>query len=486
MNKMLRNIIIMAAVVVLAVLAFIFVPKLKPATVAEISPEPTRDMTELLLSEHSLDDLDKVILEYDGEKTVVIYDEATETYMVEGYEDRSLDQTSARNIFYTASYVSAEDIVSEDLSDISQFGLDNPVSKVTAKFKDGSDNVFLFGSNVPGSGQYYMIKEGVDKVFVVWNNYGNNAKLKLDNLIELDTQGFILEELSIIRINKDNEVYMEFTNMSGNTTIIDMGSWKLTQPYYRSINSTGEDNAYYDMAEDILSLNPDNILSSKGDDAKYGLDTPWVVIDLVPLSGEQFSILIGDKIDNKYSMKFSTSDIIYVINENQLSFLDNEPIDLVERLLMLINIKYVSKIEMTGVVGNNTLIVTTETKKDEEGKVKLDGNGNPLVDIGYIVDGITLTEDETEQGSFFYQTILSAKVTREADKDYKPGQPVGKIKLELNTEPNEYLIEFYNYDDYFYAVKFQENDIFLIVNKNDINIIPESYELLREREMERP
>ena len=483
---MLRNIIIMVVAVAVIAAAFIIVPKLKPAAVEEVSTEPTPDNSELFLSRLTVDDVDRVILENDGVETILIYDEETGTYMAEGHEERTLNQSTVRNIFYTAAYVEAEGIAAEDLSDVAQFGLDDPVSKVTAEYKDGTSSVFYFGNNVPGSGQHYMIKEGVDKIFMVWNNYGNNARLKLNDLIEIEKQEFALEDLKVIRLHKDGEVYMEFTNMSDRDTLVDMGTWKLTQPYYRSLSSSNSDDAFYSMTEDILNLDPDDILDSQGAPDAYGLDEPSIVIDLVPFNGEPLTISLGDKTDGKYSMKFSDSDIIYEITENEFYFMDYKPIDLVERLLTLVNIKYVAKIETTGIAGDNTVVVTNAEKKDEEGNLKLDGNGNPVIDTGYIVEGVTLTDDEEEQGSWYYQTILSAKITREADKDFVPGKLAGSIKLTLNTDPGEFLIQFYEYDDYFYAVKFDNNDMLLIVNKKDIEKIPASYELLVKREMERP
>ena len=483
---MLRNIIIMAAVVVLVVAAFLVLPRLNPAEEDLASPEPTEDLSYLELQQYSVDDVEKVTLEDEGVTTVVIYDEGSETYKVEGHEDRDIDQTSARNVFYTASYVQAESLVDNESGDLAQFGLADPVSKVTAEYKDGTSSVFLFGNNVPGSGQYYMMIQGNDNIYVVWNNYGNNAKLKINDLLNVESQAFEMEDLSVIRLHKDGEVYMEFTNFSNADIVIDMGSWKLTQPYVRSISSSSEDDLFTAMVEDILSLEPSSILDSEGTPAEYGLDEPWAVIDLVPFEGDEVSLMISEGIDGKSAMMYSDSDIIYEIKTSMLDFMDYEPIDLIERLLSLINIKYVEQIQMTGVAGHNTLVVTNTEKVDEDGNVKLDGNGNPLTDTNYKVDGVELTEDEKEQGSWFYQTILSVKVTREADADFVPGTSVGSIKWKLNVDPDEYIVQFYDYDDYFYAVKFNDDENYLIVNKKDITAIADNFELLRERKMVRP
>ena len=485
---MLRNIIIMASVLVVAVAAFIIIPKLQPKQTEEemATPAPTPDMTELTISEKKVEDIDKVILENEGVTTVVIFDEATQKYMVEGAEDKELNQSDARNIFYTCSYVQAEQIITEDMSDLEQFGLKDPVSKVTVLYKDDTSLTFLYGNFVPGSGQHYMMLEGGDKVFVMWNNYGNNAKLKLQDLMALESQQITKEELKAISIYKNGELSMEFKNESDNAVLIDMSPWKLVKPYYRSVDASSENSIFYTMIDRILAIDPDSVVAAEGDPKDYGLDEPFVSVELTTIFDESVVINIGDEVDGQYAMKYGDSDIIYSIPKNEADFAKYEPIDMVEKLLMLVNVKYVEKVEMSGVIGDNTLVIKNIPRKDDEGNVKLDANGNAITDTNYVVDGVMLTEDEREQGSWFYQTILSAKVTREADEDFVPGKVAGAIKVTLNVEPNEYNVEFYEYDDYFYAVKFVDNERYLIVNRKDIDKIKDKYELLRSREMTSP
>ncbi len=484
MNKMLRNIIIMAVVVALAAVALIFSLKLEPKNSETTTEDIEETSPKYIISSYSPEDAQKVTLENDESITVILYDEDIQAYYIEGHEDLALNQNSVKNIFDTASSVEAEDIATEDMGNLAEFGLDKPVSKVTAEYKDGKSNVFLFGNNVPGSGQHYMMKEGEDKVFVVGNRYGNNAKLSLNDLIEIESIGFELEDLSAINVYKNGEIFMGFTNTS-NQTLVESSSWKLTLPYYRSV-STAKDDDFYAFAEAILSLSPDEVLDALGENKKYGLDNPWVQVDLKPEEGKTISIFLGTEKDGRYPIKFSDSEIIYDILVDDAKFLDYEPIDVIERLLTLVNIKYISKIEMSGVAGDNTLIVENKEKKDNDGNVILDGNDKPFTEAVYIVDGVALTEEEQEQGAWFYQTIIGVKITREANEDFVPGEPVGAINLVLTEEPFEYLIEFYEYDEYFYAVKFFDNETYLVVNKEDVSEIPAGYELLRNREMERP
>ncbi len=490
MNKKLRNLIILVASALVIVAAFVILPKLEPKEDLDnmVTPEPTMDPALLTFSDYSAEDIVKLTLDYNDNITVLKYDSDGETVVIEGHEDIALNQTQAKNVLYTASKVVVEKIITEDMSNIAQFGLEDPEIVATAEYSDGKTNTFYFGNNVPGSGQYYMMMEGVDKVFVVWNNYGNNAKSSLNDLVEVESISMTIDEISDINIIENGETYMSFSNIAGKTTLVDMNSWKLTKPYYRSLDSSSEESKWTLLYTELLDLlGEDDVLDSAGDAADYGLDNPWIQVEFTKTTGETIAISFAEENeDGICAMKFSDSDIIYKVNPKVLGFMDYEAFDLVEKLLMLINIRYVDEIILEGVVGDDTVIVSHSDSVDENGEPKLDGNGEQIVNTGYIVDGVELTEDEIEQGSWFYQNILSVKLLREADKDFTPSKPAGTVSLSLSEEPFTYTINFYEYDDYFYAVKINDDDVLFVANKDDVLKIKDTYELLKTREVEKP
>ncbi len=490
MNKKLRNLIILAAVAVVVIVAFVLLPKLEPKENADaaVTAQPTVDPALLTFAEYSADQIKTLKLEYDGVTTVLKYDTDGETIIVEGHEDIAIDQTTARNVLYTSAKVVVEQILTEDMSDLAQFGLEDPVITATAEYTDGTSKTFYYGNKVPGSSQYYMMIEGIDKVLIVWNNYGSNAKKSLNDLVAVETQQMAIEDLRDISIYKDDQILMSFTNIGGEQKLIDMGSWKLSQPYYRSLDATSETSKWNELSNQLLELfSIDDVLDSVGSPAEYGLDSPWIVVEFVKQSGETISLEFAkENEDGICAMKFSDSDIIYQTKPSKLSFADTEPFDLVEKLLMLINVKYVSEIDMSGIVGDYTLEITHTEAFDEDGNVKLDGAGEPVVNTGYVVEGVELTDDEKDQGSWFYQAILITKLFREADDDFVAGEPIGSIKLTLTEEPNEYTVEFYEYDDYFYAVKTPGSDVYFVAEKDDVIKIKDTYEDLIAREVEKP
>lgn len=488
MSKMLRNILIMVGVIAIAVVAFIFIPKLQPKQV-ETSPEPTFDYQAHTFSEYSADDVSEVTLEHDGVTTIIFFDKADDKYKVKGYEDVEINQSTAKNIFYTASYVEAQAIVAEDLSNKAEYGLDNPQAKVTAKYNDGKTNVFYFGNNAPGGGTYYMNMEGVDKVLNMWNNYGNNAKVKINDLRLIPTTEFELNQMNVIRLLKDDEVYMEFASNTG-VNAIGLSSWSLTKPYKRELNTEEDGKSFYTLVKKALVIKPTRVLSAEGDFTKYGLEKPWGALELEPIKGDMVGIQFGNTIDGYIAMKYTDSDVIYGITESNLDFFEYKTIDVIQRLLTLVGVKNVTSVELSGVAGNNNVIeILNVERKDDEGNAKLDANGNPVFDSLYKVEGKVLGEEDgrDKQGSWFYQAILKPSIVREVeDENFDPGEMVGSIKWNLNIDPKEYIIEIYNYDEYFYAVKDQDNEVYLLVNKNDIDVLQEYYELLKKGEMVDP
>jgi hypothetical protein len=402
----------MVGVVVVAVVALIFIPKLQPKEV-EASPEPTFDYEAHTFSEYSADDVAEVTLEHDGVTTVIFFDKSDEKYKVKGYEDVEIDQAEAKNIFYTASHVEAQSIVSEDTSNKAEYRLDDPQAKVTAKYNDGKTNVFYFGNNVPGGGTYYMIMEGVDKILNMWNNYGNNAKIKINDLRLIQKTEYKLEQIKVIRLLKDDEVYMEFSNESeGN--VLGLSSWILTKPYKKDLSAREEGKTFYKMIGNMLVIEPKKVLSADGDLVKYGLDKPWGTLELEPIEGESVRVHFGKTTDGYTSMKYDDSDIIYSINEAKLDFFTYKTIDVIERIMVLVDVKNITSIEMTGVAGDNTIEVLKEQRKDEDGKAKLDGNGNPIYDIKYKAEDKVIGEDDdrNNQGSWFFQAVMMPSFVR--------------------------------------------------------------------------
>lgn len=474
----------MAIAIVLVVVGVIFIPKLKPKPV-EIEATPTPVNTRVVVVQYDIEDVKEVTLEYDGQTTTIFYDEADSLYKVRGYEDVAIDQTSARDIVRTASHVEAEDTIREDLNNLPEYGLDDPIATITAKYSDGKTNTYYFGNNAPGSGTYYMLIDGIDKVYNVWNNYGNNAQYNIYSLRSIEIRAIDMAATKIVRLFKDGEIHMEVTSTSGKESK-GIGSWELTAPYEKGIHTNVEGKSFYKMAELIGKVIPRAVLPSD-DIAEYELDNPWGTLEVISKFDQTVTILFGKNVDGLVAMKYADSDILYWISEAKLGMFNYETIDIIERLLNLINVSNVTSVKMTGVVGDNTLTVKHEKVKEDDGTYKLDTKGEIVEKRIYVVDGVELTEDEEDQGSWFYQSLIIPKIVREVeDESYSQGKLLGSVEYTLMIEPFSHRIEFYKYDEYFYAVKIQDSNTYLLVNKDDIDIIPTYYEMLRDREMVDP
>lgn len=479
---MIRNILILVGVAVLVIVGLIFVPKLQPKSIEE-TPQPTFDSALHTFSNYATEDVVQVKLNYNGEVTELFYDKTNDKYTVLGYEDIEVDISQLKSIFRTAGYIEAEEIVSEDLSNIAEYGLDKPIATITALYSDGKSNVIYIGDNPPGRGTYYAIVKGVDKVITLWNNYGNNAKVTINDLRIIEKISFELTDLKKIHLYKDGNTLMELTNTIDGSQI-GISTWSLSAPYYKELHTSDSSKSFSKLTQLILAIEPSKVLSAEGDFANYELDNPWGMIELTPINGEAISMLFGKITDGNVAMKYSNSDIIYSISQNRLSLFEYKTIDIIERLLILINVKNVISIELNGVVGNNKITINHIERKDNDGNVKLDGNGNPIEDIVYIIEGKELSEDEEKQGPWFYQALLIPRIVREVEDDnYDPGKKVGYIKWNLKLEQNEFIINIYEYDEYFYAVDIQDNGIFLLIRKTDLDRLPGFYEMLKKGEM---
>jgi hypothetical protein len=77
------------------------------------------------------------------------------------------------NIAWNANTLKAQKVIEESPSDLSIYGLDNPV-KLTFIMKDGTQNIIDVGNKIPTGGSYYVRKEGDPTVYTIGSYEAEN------------------------------------------------------------------------------------------------------------------------------------------------------------------------------------------------------------------------------------------------------------------------------------------------------------------------
>ena len=140
-------------------------------------------------------------------------DDADAVYTIEGYEDIPLDKGYISTLVNNASELSATQLIEENASDLSKYGLSNPVSEVVMCYQDGTEFKFSVGDASPtDSSQVYCAVDG--SVYFIksslMHSYAQNLKFFFSKTLleKPDDDNYpIVDSLRIQRQNLDTDMY---------------------------------------------------------------------------------------------------------------------------------------------------------------------------------------------------------------------------------------------------------------------------------------
>ena len=487
MNKMLRNIIIMVVVIAVAVGAIILMPLLTK----EEAPEPTATPEKLVYSNYKIDDVKEVTVQNETE-TFTLH-KVDDKWSIKGKDDIALDQNKAAGIVQSAAYVTAGQKVAEDMVNAADFGLDKPQATISATFSDGVEHVYYVGDKTPDGSNYYMTMKGNDEIFTVWMNYGLNGLKTVNELRQLTQLSIAMEDITQVDV----------TNREGSYSIKEVGederisifAWEVVAPYQRPV----ETEAFQTFLTEVTSVKVSGVVEGEVTDlAKYGMDKPWGKVTLTTRDGKIETLNLGNDVDeSNVSVMFEGEDTVYKMAKSALSFMETTPWELSDKMLSLIAVANVDQVLIKLPNGEATLDIDHVTRLDDDGKEKKDGNGKPIQDHVYSLDGVKLSDEDItdgdkeykspqEQAVWYYQVLIGLRIHSVLDDPDFVGEKVAaSIKYAIKNRDGEHNVVFYEYNADFYAVKINDEDNYYLVSTRDLEEAEAKLALLREGKLER-
>lgn len=452
--KMKRNLIIFSAVLVLVVAAVILLPNLKPATPAPSPTSTQQDTSMLKLSDYKAEDVTEVTVA-NAKQTYTLYMQG-DKYVIKGMEGIALDQGLVKSVLSNAASITGQTAIEQNPKDLSIYGLDKPQATVTAKYKDGKTNVFLLGNETSsGQSDYFMVQGGSWVVTV--SPYVGSAFLNLKEwMMVKGTLPLTQDDVETVKMLKKGDVVMEITTLAPESKV-SISPWTIIQPWKRSVDS----QAFDAFLQAILKVQPGEVVDGDATDlAKYGLDKPEY--DLI-LSGKGKSeeLLIGKDRDETYTyVKIAGSNMVYVVDKSSLDFTSTSAYKLMDKMIILVNITNALGIEFNGLGQHGKMVIDQKPSVDDKGVAKKDGNGNPMYDQTFSINGNPI---EDKVARYFYQTCIGLSTHSMVKEGWQPsGDPVATLTYTRTTEPSTITIDFMNYDKDFYAVRMNGGTYFLI------------------------
>lgn len=429
-----RNLIIILLIIVLLVAAYIMATKLTPKDSAAPAPTPTVAPVEFItVFEADYTSVSKIVFENDTPFTLI---KSGEIWKIEG-NSAEIVQSNAISVVYGASSLSAVTKV-ENSSDLSAFGLDKPKYAITVYHGDTSTKILL-GNAVATGDSYYFKLNDANEVYVL-PSYSAEVFFKtpssLRDLLALSIHPDEVESIEIIspeetlKIVKNNEA-----SGADEKSYASLYKWLVTSPFSQPASSEK-------ITEKILSpINYVTAISVAEDNpsslSKYNLKTTVKI----KTTSASYTVKIGEADGSSY-LYDEGKKIIYTVDSASVSFANLTAMDVIQRLIAFPNIANLQSVSVTSKTSSATL------SRQEN------GNGT----VSYSANNTAASEEGFKS---MYQVIIGLTVDGVVTKSFSTSDAVLAILYTMEDGSQE-KIEFFEYDEFNFAVMYNSNSTFYI------------------------
>lgn len=468
---------------------------------AESSKEEEKQVS---VTEASADEIETVKFLID--KQEITFRKKDDLWVKSDDEAFPVSQDTLNNAAGMLGDLKAERVL-KDVDDLSEYGLDSPVNTIVFKTKDGEETTIKVGAENESVSQHYVKKNEDDKtVYLVANaslipfmnslydyaEAGTFPEISSENIKAIQVEGETSYSLSAdengVWYVSDGEnrekadsakatstassfstlEYASFVNY--NASEEEMESYGLNKPYANIILDYEEkvskketDNL---QVEETESEEAENTEEKKGETRgkKKGEETEEKKEE-PEMEDKSLVIHVGSEAEEgaRYVSVDDSKEVYTMSGETLSTFLDKDDSDFWDMNVCYVSINDIESIEITYRGETNTINVSRETSKDED--------GNETETLSYEMDGKEL--DSIKMNTFYNKASNMTAQKRVSDDTTLNSEPEMKIVLR-KTDGTEAEISYHSYDSNFYGVK-AENKIYM-VNKMNIKEMFEAYE----------
>ena len=454
--------------------------------------ENTQDSSINLLS---LEEASIVKLYYKNGVDEVILTLVGEDWVLAGKENVPLNETYTSKMVSTLATLEATKQIGENLSNLSEYGLEEPALTIIATLSDGSTNTIEVGDPSPFSDGYYATLNGSNTVYMVESSLHSTFDYNESELIELeDGPTITASNITYLHLKNREGVALEIEYMENNPydySQSNMYPYVLLQPYETPItadstkvNTLFENYTFFDYLQ-CIEYNSEDL-------TPYGLDEPAYEITLnyyeeqegateessseeedetkaktIPVD-YNYTLFIGNKNEeDQYYVKDSNSNHVYVMSASTIDkMVQVTPFEYVNSYVQMVNIKTIGGLNIKVGSEEYVLEIKRENVTNEDGEEET-------------IETFYVNGKEMEDAEFrgLYQAIISTKYDAEIPEgEHKNREPVATftfLRSEYGYE--DITVTYYPYDDSFYSINSKNIDYFL----TDLRSINEVIEKIR-------
>lgn len=394
--------------------------------------------------------------------------------------------------------------VLDDVSDLSEYGLDSPVNTIVFKTKEGEETSIKIGAENESVSQYYVKKNEDDKkVYLVasasiepfmnslyaYAESGTFPEISSENIKAIQVEGKTSYNLSVDENgfwyvsdggNQEKADSAKAASMASSFSTLEYASFVNYDASEEEMESYGLNKPYANIIlnyeEEVSKKETDNLKSEETEleeaenteekqGEKKGEETGEKKEEEAEMEDKSLVIHVGSEAEegDRY-VSVDDSKEVYTMSEETLStFLDKDDSDFWDMNVCYTSINDIESVEITYKGERKTINVSRETSKDED--------GNETETLSYEMDGKEL--DSIKMNTFYNKVSNMTAQKRVSDDTTLNSEPEMKIVLR-KTDGTEEEVSYHSYDSNFYGVK-AENKIYM-VNKMNIKEMFEAYE----------
>lgn len=382
------------------------------------------------------------VIEYVNNKS----DTQSSNWTIKNYESIEFNNNEINNVIGSFAQLTSNEIITENPTNLSQFGLNPPQLTAEIEYTDGSRKTLFLGNKTPDNDYYYTMIDGDSNVYIIDSINGERYSYTLNDLISKDIPLLYADKINYINVKQKDkmelEVYSE-SEESKESKNYGVQTMKMTKPV-QGINvylSEIQNSLFYNISElslkKLVDIFPNNL-------NKYGLDNPYLEITIKD-SEDELKLKIGNDIDSDtaYCMINNRPHVFSIeknklnpfINIDILKFIDKSVLNIDRSKLDSVNIRNDDMVyEILFIYKENTEENNTSESKNQI-SAKINGYDINEVDFKNFYDLIA--------GLAFDNIIESTKPEGEAEVSFT---------FNFKDGTNQ-ILNFYSYNENFYLIE---------------------------------
>lgn len=351
----------------------------------------------------------------------------------------------------------------ENAGDPEQYGLGEKAKKISVTDTEGTEtNIYLGSRNNSNHQLYIQIGKDPDTVYLTSAALDSHFSGRLEDFAQYESfPKAAPESMRIFRVEKETDSYVLDMPGDDNCTVTDEEG----NVQKANLNIVGT------MQNNLSNTNwAQNLEYHCRDFGKYGLDTPTAVIEVTyeasdSQAGEMFTLSVGGQDeDGNYYVRLDDSMQVHTIRQEYLTdFVESKPTTFWSLTYSFVSIGDMEKLEVSAAGKTYTMQRITE------------GSGQEEEEISWLVNGKSI---EKNLFTDFYYACVS--VTAQERLDEVPeteGEPVLALHYYL-TDGSEKTIQYYEYDQNFYTVLYEDGTKAAHTNKLYVNTMLENLDAI--------